>query len=84
MKRVMNKNQDKAEQVRTLLRERRTKMYNFISSPGAGKTALPERTLAHMNYHIRIGIIEGDVSTSCSKNTGLERWYEWLGKEDKK
>lgn len=38
-------------------------MYNFISSPGAGKTALLERTLAHMNHHVRIGIIEGDVST---------------------
>lgn len=63
MKRVLDKNQDKAEQVRALLREKQIKMYNFISSPGAGKTALLERTLAHMNGEIRIGIIEGDVST---------------------
>jgi hydrogenase nickel incorporation protein HypB len=63
MKRVLDKNQDKAEQVRALLSEKRVKMYNFISSPGAGKTALLERTLAHLNGEIRIGIIEGDVST---------------------
>ena len=63
MKRVLDKNQDKAEQVRALLREKQVKMYNFISSPGAGKTALLERTLAHLNGEIRIGIIEGDVST---------------------
>ncbi|MBS3776249.1 MAG: hydrogenase nickel incorporation protein HypB [Bacteroidales bacterium] len=63
MKRVLDKNQDKAEQVRSLLREKSIKMYNFISSPGAGKTALLERTLAHMNGGIRIAIIEGDVST---------------------
>ncbi len=63
MKRVLDKNQDKAEQVRSLLREKSIKMYNFISSPGAGKTALLERTLAHLNNKIRIGIIEGDVST---------------------
>jgi len=63
MKRVLDKNQDKAEQVRSLLKEKSIKMYNFISSPGAGKTALLERTLAHMNGEIRIGIIEGDVST---------------------
>lgn len=24
------------------------------------------------------------IETSCSKNTGLERWYEWFGKEVKK
>ena len=63
MKRVLDKNQDKAEQVRALLMEKQVKMYNFISSPGAGKTALLERTLAHLNGEIRIGIIEGDVST---------------------
>jgi hydrogenase nickel incorporation protein HypB len=63
MKRVLDKNQDKAEQVRALLMEKQVKMYNFISSPGAGKTALLERTLAHLNAEIRIGIIEGDVST---------------------
>jgi hydrogenase nickel incorporation protein HypB len=63
MKRVLDKNQDKAEQVRALLMEKQVKMYNFISSPGAGKTALLERTLSHLNGEIRIGIIEGDVST---------------------
>lgn len=63
MKRVLDKNQDKAEEIRGLLKEKGIKMYNFISSPGAGKTSLLERTLEHMNGDLRIGIIEGDVST---------------------
>lgn len=63
MKRVLDKNQDKAEEIRGLLKEKGIKMYNFISSPGAGKTALLERTLEYMNGDLRIGIIEGDVST---------------------
>lgn len=63
MKRVLDKNQDKAEEIRSLLKEKSVKMYNFISSPGAGKTTLLERTLEHLNGDIRIGIIEGDVST---------------------
>lgn len=63
MKRVLDKNQDKAEEVRSLLKDKGIKMYNFISSPGAGKTTLLERTLEHMSGDIRTGIIEGDVST---------------------
>lgn len=63
MKRVLDRNQDKAETIRTSLKEKGVKMYNFISSPGAGKTALFERTLEHMKDTLKIGIIEGDVST---------------------
>jgi len=63
MKRVLDRNQDKAEAIRTLLKEKGVKMYNFISSPGAGKTTLFEQTLAKMKDELKIGIIEGDVST---------------------
>jgi hydrogenase nickel incorporation protein HypB len=63
MKRVLDRNQDKAEAIRTLLKEKGVKMYNFISSPGAGKTSLFEQTLANMKDRLKIGIIEGDVTT---------------------
>ncbi len=63
MKRVLDRNQDKAEQVRKLLKEQRVKMYNFISSPGAGKTTLLEKTCEYLKDKANIGIIEGDVST---------------------
>ena len=63
MKSVLDKNQDKGEVIRKLLLERQVRMYNFISSPGAGKTALLEKTLEYMNSSVHLGIIEGDVST---------------------
>ncbi len=63
MKRVLDKNQDKAEQVRELLTRQKVKMYNLISSPGAGKTTLLEKTCEYLKDKIKVGIIEGDVST---------------------
>ena len=37
---------------------------NMMSSPGAGKTALLERTLERMRGRLRLGILEGDVQTT--------------------
>ena len=34
---------------------------NFMSAPGAGKTALLERALATLSGELRIGVLEGDV-----------------------
>lgn len=63
MKRVLDRNQDKAHEIRGLLQEKQVRMYNFISSPGAGKTALLEKTCESLSDKLRIGIIEGDVTT---------------------
>lgn len=63
MKRVLDRNQDKAEQIRSLLKEKKVRMYNLISSPGAGKTTLLEQTCRHLDHQWRVGIIEGDVYT---------------------
>jgi hydrogenase nickel incorporation protein HypB len=37
---------------------------NMMSSPGAGKTALLERTLERLRNQLRLGVLEGDVQTS--------------------
>jgi hydrogenase nickel incorporation protein HypB len=37
---------------------------NMMSSPGAGKTALLERTLERLRSRMRLGILEGDVQTT--------------------
>ena len=63
MKRVLDRNQDKAEDTRNFLAQKQVKMYNLISSPGAGKTALLEKTCETFKDILRMGIIEGDVST---------------------
>lgn len=37
--------------------------FNLMSSPGAGKTALLERTLAVLTQELQIAVIEGDMTT---------------------
>jgi hydrogenase nickel incorporation protein HypB len=37
---------------------------NMMSSPGAGKTALLERTLERLRKQLRLGVLEGDVQTT--------------------
>ncbi|MHC1732371.1 MAG: hydrogenase nickel incorporation protein HypB [Bacteroidales bacterium] len=63
MKNILDRNQNKAEEVRSLLKARKVMMINIISSPGAGKTTLLERTCEAMSGEVRIGVIEGDVTT---------------------
>ena len=37
--------------------------FNVMSSPGAGKTVLLERTLAALSSQLKIAVIEGDMTT---------------------
>ena len=37
---------------------------NLMSSPGAGKTSLLEKTLGRLAGKTRVGVIEGDIATS--------------------
>ena len=41
-----------------------TYVINLMSSPGAGKTALLERTLERLRGSLRLGVLEGDVQTT--------------------
>jgi len=63
MKNILDRNQDKAKEVRSLLKEKKVVMVNIISSPGAGKTTLLKRTCEELASKINIGVIEGDVTT---------------------
>lgn len=63
MKNILDRNQNKAEEVRAMLTEKKVMMVNIISSPGAGKTTLLERTCEALADTVRIGVIEGDVTT---------------------
>ena len=61
--RVMARNDALAVDVRTRLERAGTPAFNFISSPGAGKTLLLERTLAALNEQMRIAVVTGDCQT---------------------
>ena len=61
--RVMARNDELALAVRRRLERAGTHALNFISSPGAGKTLLLERTLAALNEQMRIAVVTGDCQT---------------------
>lgn len=63
MRNVLDKNQNKADEIRNLLRQKQIKLFNFISSPGSGKTTILELICQEFAKNKRIGIIEGDAYT---------------------
>ncbi|HET7250282.1 MAG TPA: hydrogenase nickel incorporation protein HypB [Gemmatimonadales bacterium] len=61
--RVMARNDALAAQVRARLRAARVPALNLVSSPGAGKTLLLERTLQDLGPELDLAVITGDVQT---------------------
>lgn len=60
---VLEANEKLADQVRSRLSAGRILTLNLISSPGAGKTSLLERTLRDLAKEFRMAVIEGDLQT---------------------
>jgi hydrogenase nickel incorporation protein HypB len=59
----MAKNDEIAATVRTRLADAGITAFNFVSSPGSGKTLLLERTLHDVGEELGIAVITGDVQT---------------------
>ena len=64
MEGVLDANDALAQANRTRFDQSGTYVVNLMSSPGAGKTALLERTLERMRSKLRLGVLEGDVQTT--------------------
>ncbi|MBF2004932.1 MAG: hydrogenase nickel incorporation protein HypB [Chlorogloeopsis fritschii C42_A2020_084] len=60
---LLHANQQGAEHNRSHFDEWGIICFNIMSSPGAGKTALLERTLATLSDELKIAVIEGDMTT---------------------
>ncbi len=64
VKNVLEKNNALADKIRQILKEKKQTMFNFMSSPGAGKTLLLDKLIPYLlEKNIKIGVIEGDVQT---------------------
>ncbi len=61
--RVLAKNDEIARDVRRRLADAGVTTFNLVSSPGSGKTALLERTLADVGTELRAAVVTGDVQT---------------------
>jgi hydrogenase nickel incorporation protein HypB len=60
---VLAHNDELAEQVRGWLVDRDLTAVNLMSSPGAGKTSLLERTVAELAGRVTVAVVEGDQET---------------------
>lgn len=64
LKDILGANEQIAERNRQLLDTNGVFAVNVMSSPGAGKTSLIMETIKRLKGEIKIGVIEGDVSSS--------------------
>ena len=62
-RKVLEKNDEVAGRNRADLAARGVLAINLVSSPGAGKTSLLEKTLEYVKGRVRVGVIEGDIRT---------------------
>lgn len=61
VKNVLDANDRIAAENRALFDKNRVFVINLMSSPGAGKTTLVEKTIEALKNKYRIGVIEGDI-----------------------
>src|ERR1039457_2380448 len=64
LRNVLEANDQIASQIREQLVAKHVTTINLISSPGAGKTSLLERTIPLLNGRYRIAVLEGDIATT--------------------
>lgn len=64
VKNVLEKNNQLANVIREILVSKKQSMFNFMSSPGSGKTFLLDKLIPLiLEKGLKVGIIEGDVQT---------------------
>jgi len=62
-RKVLEKNDEIAQRNRAFFRDRGIFVLNLVSSPGAGKTSILEKTFQELRNSLNIAVIEGDVQT---------------------
>ncbi len=63
-KRVLEANENEAQRLRNVFREKNVFVLNMMSSPGSGKTETLIKTLDRIMPGIRTGVIVGDICTT--------------------
>lgn len=62
-KSVFENNDKQAEQLRKELKEQKLFLMNLMSSPGAGKTTILQRTLEELKGKFKTGVMEADIDS---------------------
>jgi len=74
VKDILGANEQIAQKNRQLFDDNHVFAVNLMSSPGAGKTSLILQTIKKLKGKTRVGVVEGDISSSLDA--------EAIGKED--
>lgn len=73
---LLKRNDELAAENRTLFQEKNVRVINLASSPGAGKTALLERTLKDLQATQKMAVVVGDLATENDalrlRSTGIQ------------
>lgn len=64
LRNILEANDQIASRIREQFAARNITAINLISSPGAGKTSLLERTIPLLKTRYRIAVLEGDIATT--------------------
>ncbi|MDQ1337028.1 MAG: Hydrogenase accessory protein HypB [Thermodesulfobacteriota bacterium] len=64
VKNILEANERIAQENRAIFDEKNLVVFNLMSSPGAGKTSLLEKTIGALKDELRMGVIEGDIQSS--------------------
>jgi hydrogenase nickel incorporation protein HypB len=64
VKNILEANDRIAQENRAIFDEKNLLVFNLMSSPGAGKTSLLEKTIVALKDQVNMGVIEGDIQSS--------------------
>jgi len=64
VKNILEANDRIAQENRAIFDKKNLVVFNLMSSPGAGKTSLLEKTIEALKDELRIGVIEGDIQST--------------------
>ena len=64
VKNILEANDRIAQENRAIFDEKNLLVFNLMSSPGAGKTSLLEKTIDALKDELMMGVIEGDIQSS--------------------
>lgn len=73
---VLQDNDNVADEIRALCKEKNIFLWNIMSAPGSGKTTFIKAVISLLKDRYKIGVIEGDIESMCDSNkiikTGVE------------
>lgn len=60
---ILDENNEEADELRGMLRLKKTFLLNLMASPGAGKTSLILKTIEALRKKLTMGVIEADIDS---------------------